>query len=82
MTVFFPAIKSLLSPSISDVWDFPNERAGKRGTESQHTHPYFPKLPIAQSLDQLQGFSRDFPDIFGFDRQIGKPWHPFVTGND
>lgn len=46
---------------------------------SLHTHPYFPKLPIAQSLDQLQWFARNFPDIFGFDRQISKPWHSFMT---
>lgn len=78
---FFQVIQSLFSPSIFDVWDSPNGEASNRVIESEHTHPYFPKLPISQSLDQLQGFARDFPDIFGFDRQIGKPWHPFVTGN-
>lgn len=33
------------------------EKASNRVIEAWHTHPYFPKLPISQSLDQLQGFS-------------------------
>lgn len=74
-------MKSLFSPSIFGVWDFQTRKLIVRVIEFQHTHPYFPKLPISQSLDQLQGFSKDFPDIFSCDRQILKLWHSFVTGD-
>lgn len=44
-----------------------------------HTHPNLPELAVAQALYKLQWLPWDLPHIFGFDRQVGKPWHPFVA---
>lgn len=47
-----------------------------------HTHPNLPELAVAQALYELQWLPRNLPHIFGFDRQVSEPWHPFVARDD
>lgn len=45
------------------------------------THPDLSELAVPQALDELKRLPRDFPHVFGFDGQIGKARHAFVTGD-
>lgn len=51
------------------------------GGDSIRTHPNLPKLPIPETLDQLQRLPWDLPHVFGFDGQVSEAGHAFVAGN-